>query len=230
LNLWIDGNGANQIRTGDMMRQGILTLGSNKVLIDNVHLTNMTECGVDVAYSFNVTIQNSSFSGCGDGDIWIDIDSFNVIVRNNTCNTLYVVDFGGLMNDITISSNTINNGILEVYQGGILSPYNITISKNIIINPKNIGIYVQGCRNVTISDNFLSKNESGYSGFQLSSNNGTIVTGNQVSGFSYGLTSVVGANPSNNTIVYNDFRGNLQAINDNISVTHDIVHDNLGVS
>jgi parallel beta-helix repeat protein len=227
-NLWLDGNRANQFDTGDEMRHGIITFVAQNVWIHNVKVTNFTETGWDSAWCNNCTIENSILTGSGDGDIWIDIDSTHQIARNNICNKIFAVDFGGLMKNIEITSNQAN--FIELYQGNTGVPRDITLSDNTIIASEMFGIYTQGCLNVIIRNNTVIGNW-GFTdtGILIACGANFTITSNTVTNCGNGVKSGTYSTPSQHTIIKNDLKMNKIPINDNITQTMDYIKYNLGV-
>lgn len=212
MNLAIDGNLANQIRNGDTMNHGILAMGS-KILIDNVQITNMLQCGIDVPFASNITIQNSKFSGSGDGDIWIDINTKNYVVKNNTINNgnigIALVfadndgDHEGLVTDNTISNMSIYG--IECWKCNTIQPSGVTISYNRIMNCYGSGIVVQGFTNSTLEYNTVTN--SGTDGITLSGSTYIIIRGNNLNGNeNFAIKQMSGSDY--NTIIDNNLVGN----------------------
>lgn len=225
--MWIDGNKANQFDNGDEMRQGIIPHFAENVWVHDMRITNFTETGYDPAWSNNCTIENSILTGSGDGDIWIDVDSKNQIVRNNICNKIFAVDFGGSMTNVLITNNTAN--FLEIYQGSNGIPHGIIVCNNMIMATGIFAVYTQGCLNVTIKDNVIigiwGVTDTG---LLISSGRNFTITGNIVTNCGSAIKSGTLIPPSNHMITKNDFRGNNIPIIDNTTQTMDFIKYNLG--
>lgn len=228
-NMWIDGNRYNQFDNGDEMRHGIIPYHAENIWVYNMKITNFTETGYDPAWAHNCTIENSILSGSGDGDVWIDIDSTNQKVRNNVCDKIFVVDFGGSMTDVLISKNFAN--FVEVYQGGAEVPRNIIVSDNTIVGTSEtkFTLYTQGCENITIKGNLITgfSTELCEAGMLISSGRNFTIIDNVVTNCGYGIKSGT-LTESYHTISMNDLRGNKIAIRDDVQQTLDFVKYNLG--
>ena len=210
-NLAIDGNKANQVINGDTMNQGILVSGED-VLIDTVHITNMLQCGVDVPYAFNVTIENSMFSGSGDGDIWIDISTNDYVVRNNIISNgnigIALVFFDNAGNHTGLVTNNSISGMtsygIECWKGMTTQPYGVTVSYNKIINSRQSGIMIQGFSNSTFEYNIVTT--SRLDAITLSGSNNIAIRNNNLnSNGNYGIKE---STSDYNTISSNDLRYN----------------------
>jgi hypothetical protein len=225
--MWLDGNRGNQFDNGDEMRQGIIPHFAKNIWIHDMIITNFTETGYNPAWCDNCTIESSILTGSGDGDVWVDVDSTNQIVRNNTCNKIFAVDFGGLMANVLIINNIAN--FVEVYQGSTGAPQNITVSNNTIIPTDKFAIYTQGCRNITIKDNIIIGTwEITDTGLLISNGANFTITGNIVTNCGTGIKSDTLIPPSQHIISKNDFRENKVAISSNITKTMDTIIYNLG--
>ena len=228
--MWIDGNRANQFDNGDEMRHGIVPYYAENVDVHNMMITDFTETGYNPAWSYHCTIIDSILKGSGDGDIWIDIDSADQIVQNNICNKIFIVDFGGSMNNIFVSNNTAN--FIEVYQGSVGIPQGIMVYDNIIIATEGIhfALYTQGCQNVIIKGNTILgfSPDTCWVGMQISSGKNFTITENIVANCGIGIKSDT-YSTSSHVITKNDLLENNVAILDNCTLTLDTVIHNLGV-
>lgn len=228
--LWIDGNRANQFDNGDEMRHGIIPYYAENIYVHNMMITDFTETGYDPAWSYKCIIENSILTGSGDGDIWIDIDSTDQTIQNNICDKIYVVDFGGSMNNVLVSNNTAN--FIEIYQGGAGTPQGIMVCDNTITATAGIhfALYTQGCQNVIIKGNTIIgfSPETCWVGMQISSGKNFTITDNIITNCGIGIKSDTYSN-SSHLITKNDLYGNNVAILDNCTLTLDLVIYNLGV-
>jgi hypothetical protein len=229
-NLWLDGNRVNQFDIRDEMRHGIAVSYSTDIWVHNMKITNFTETGYNPAWSKNCTINNSRLTGSGDGDIWIDIDSTNMFVFNNTCDSIHIVDFGGNMSNVKIYQNIAS--FIEVYQGDSGSPHTIDVINNTILATPEVhfALYIQGCQNVTIKGNVISgfSSTTCWVGMQISSGKSHTIIENKISNCNIGIKSDTNTN-STHLITRNDLQGNITPILDNTTLTLDVVMYNLGV-
>jgi hypothetical protein len=197
--------------TGVMVKPYVFALlFSNNIVEDNTFGMYLNGSGHIVQYNL---FRNNNRPGSARGDgIYSDFGLQDAIITNNSFNGNSIGSVvlmgginGGVLNNVTVSNNTIlNDGTLALYGGSYL-----TVSGNLICNVANGHCLMIGGGNnhVTVSDNqFLASQYRGVrvsAGGKYSANKDVRIYNNDIANNRQGGLSVVdGAYNDGGTLVY----------------------------
>ena len=207
---------------------GIQLYRTNNSLISNCILSDNSNLGLDLESSDNNIFSNNVLASNG----WLGAVVF--LSNNNTFlgNTISQNKVYGLWLIGSSDWNSIlNNNIEKNLQGGIrlsefnngdedIYPNNIIISSNLIkSNDGGIGSIYGGVRDITITNNTITKNRMG---INLANTRNIIIRGNTIN---KNIQGIALSDSRNNTIISNIFSRNIIGINLGSSSTI-ITHNN----